>query len=90
MGRQNKINPRRIPVSKADIDKAKNKAADEAIERAWSIFFTVLRDKEGYDLEGLQRVWNHVINLSDSVVKGYASIADLKHILKIEEGVNIV
>lgn len=90
MAKQKKVNPNRIPVSKADINKAKNKATDEAIERTWSIFFTVLRDKEGYDLEGLQRVWNHVMNLSDSVVKGYASIADLKHVLKTEEGVNLV
>ena len=90
MAKQKKVNPNRIPVSKADINKAKNKATDEAIERAWSIFFTVLRDKEGYDLEGLQRVWNHVMNLSDSVVKGYATIADLKYILKTEEGVNLI
>jgi hypothetical protein len=90
VGRQSKVNPRRIPVSKADIDKAKDKAVDEALERAWSIIFTVLRDKEGYNLEGLLRVWNHVMNLSDSVVKGYVTIADLKHILKIEEGANII
>ena len=84
-----KVNPKRIPVSQADINKAKNKATDEAIEKTWSMFFTVLRDKEGYDLEGLQRVWNHVMDLSDSIVKGYVTIQDLKHVLKIEEGVNL-
>ena len=81
-----KPNPNKIPVSKADINRAKIKARDEAIALVWSIFFTVLQDKEGYDIEGLQRVWNHCENLSDSIAKGYCTVADLRTILKEESG----
>lgn len=82
-----KVNPRRAPATKADVLKAKREAEDRALETAWSIFFSVLRDKEGYDLDGLKRVWKEVEDLSDSIAKGYCSISDLRDVLKQEEGV---
>jgi hypothetical protein len=72
-----KVNPRRRPATQADVIKAKRQAQEEAVKLAWSILFTVLRDKEGYDLEGLQRVWQEVDELSESIVKGYCTVADL-------------
>lgn len=81
-----KPNPNKVPVSQADIKRAKVKARDEAIELVWSIFFTVLQDKEGYDLDGLKRVWNHCENLADSIANGYCTVADLRTILKEESG----
>ena len=65
-----KVNPRRRPATQADVQRAKQKGQEEAIKLAWSILFTVLRDKEGYDLEDLQRVWKEVDDLSDSIAKG--------------------
>lgn len=89
MSKKRKVNPRRIPVSKADIDKAKSETVNEAVETAMALMFTVLRDKEGYDLEGLRRVYGHINDLSDSVANGYVTIPDLKYVLKTEAGVNI-
>lgn len=85
-----KLNPCRRPASQADVLKAKKQAQEEAVMLAWSIMFTVLRDKEGYDLENLQRVWKEVEDLSDSIVKGYCTAADLRDVLKQEIGANIV
>ena len=85
-----KTNPRKQPASMADVKRAKNEAQHKALTMAWSIFFTVLRDKEGYDLEGLQRVWGYVDDLSDSIAKGYCTVGDLREILKLEEGVRLV
>lgn len=87
MTKKKKVNPRKKPVTQADLNKAKNAAISEAIEMTWAIFFNVLRDKEGYTTEDLQRVWGEVNNLSDSIVQGYVNVADLKYILKQEEGV---
>lgn len=84
-----KTNPRRRPATQADVNKAKTQAQEQAVRLAWSIFFTVLRDKEGYDLEGMQRVWGHVNDLSDSISKGYCTVADLRTILKEEAGAEI-
>ncbi len=79
-----KINPRRRPVSQADVEKAKREAQSQAINYAWAIFFTVMRDKEGYGKERLRRVWDAVNALSDSIAKGYVNVNDLIHTLKVE------
>lgn len=81
-----RTNPRRIPATRADIDRAKTEAVREAIKLVWSIFFTVLRDKEGYDLDGLRRVWEEAEDLSDSISKGYCTASDLRDVLKQEIG----
>ena len=84
-----KVNPRRRPATQADVQRAKQKGQEEAVKLAWSILFTVLRDKEGYDLDGLQRVWKEVDDLSDSIAKGYCTVTDLRDVLKQEIGANI-
>ena len=85
-----KINPRRRPATQADVDRAKRQATEDAVKLAWSILFTVLADKEGYDLESLRRVWKEVDNLADSSVKGYCTVSDRRDILKQEVGAKIV
>lgn len=85
--RKRKTNPRRQPVTMAEVKRAKTDAEDRALRAAWSIFFTVLRDKEGHTLDDLRRVWGEVEDLSDSIAKGYCTVSDLREILKLEEGV---
>ena len=82
-----KVNPRRQPATMADLKRAKEKAEEKSLETAWSIFFTVLRDKEGFRLDDLRRVWVEVEDLSDSIVKGYCTVSDLRGVLRLEEGV---
>lgn len=82
-----KTNPRRCPATQADVEKAKKQAQTIAINYAWAIFFSVLRDKEGYGKERLKRVWNGVNELSDSIAKGYVNIKDLMRALEDEAGI---
>lgn len=84
-----KINPRRRPASQADVEKAKREAQSQAINYAWAIFFTVMRDKEGYGKERLRRVWDAVNELSDSISKGYVNIKDLMRVLESEANIVI-
>ena len=79
-----KVNPRRTPVSAAV---AEARARKEATVKAWAIMFTVLRDKEGYDVDGLKRVLDEVENISDSIVKGYIRVDDLIKALQDEAGI---
>lgn len=73
----------------ADVEKAKKNAADQAVSFAWAIFFTVMRDKEGYGTRvRLPRLWKRVQDLCDSVTKGYVSIADLKEELR-KDGIEL-
>ena len=84
-----KINPRRRPATEADVRKAKDAAVSIAIDAAWAIFFTVLRDKEGMENNQLRRIWDCVNDLSDSIAQGYVSVNDLMMTLKEEAGLMI-
>lgn len=81
-----KTNPRRTPLSPEAREAIARK---QAIETAWAIFFTVLRDKEGYDVDGLQRVWKSVESLSDSIAKGYVNAKELAKVLEEEAGIDL-
>lgn len=48
------------------------------------IFFTVLLDKFAASKDDLQRVWDEVNRLSDSVKQKYVSLNDLKAVLRDE------
>ena len=84
MKKPNKTNPRRRPATQADVNRAKDDAITETVRFCMVIFFTVLLDKEQADKEILNRVWNEVNSLSDSVKQKYVSLADLKSVLRDE------
>lgn len=74
-----------------DVDtiKLKKESVDEAVTIAWAIFFSVMRDKEGYGKIRLQRLWQRIGDLSDSIKKGYVKIDDLIETLYVESGLNL-
>lgn len=83
--RRTKVNPHRKPATQADV----NRAESEAVASAMAIFFTVLRDKERYTVEDLQRVWKEVEYLSDSISNGFVKLSDLTQALKDEANINL-
>ena len=82
-----KTNPNRVPMTLASVQKAKKEATDEAAGSVMAIFFTVLRDKEGYTTEDLQRVWAYVEALCQEIGERRVSLADLKTVLWEEAGI---
>lgn len=88
--KKQRVNPNRRPATVADVQRAKRDAQDEVIKMTWSIFFTVMRDKEGYGVKRLQRLWGEVNELSDSIANGYVSVTDLRKALMEEAGINLV
>lgn len=86
---KNKTNPRRLPVSQADLNKAKDIAMTSAIQASYAIIFTVLRDKHDWDIEQLKAIWQEINELSDSLAKGYVKIKDLLWVLDKEAGIVI-
>lgn len=77
MAKKKRVNPRRKPATQADVEKAKRQAQTHAINMVWAVFFTALRDKEGFGYTRLRRVWDEVNYISDSVSKGYVKLDDL-------------
>lgn len=84
-----KTNPRRIPRTDADVERARAEGLRIGQEYATVIYLTVLYDKEFATSEIMQRVGREVNELADSIVKGYVTIADLKNTLKEEYGVEV-
>lgn len=84
-----KVNPRRIPISRADVDREVKKVCTIAIQQCMAIIFNVLVDKHNYSVEQLQELWNEVNYLSDSIDKGYVNVSDILYMLKQEYGINI-
>lgn len=54
-----------------------------------TIFFSVLCDKHGATDAELRRFWDEVNYLSESIVQGYVSLADLRHTLRTEREIEI-
>ena len=84
-----KVNPRHCPASQADVNRAAQRATNDALAASAAIFLTVLCDKESADAEVVQRVWEEMQALSQSIIDGYVSVADLKDALSNEYGVDI-
>lgn len=62
---------------------------DGAITRSMAIFLTVLLDKEGYDQDGLKRVWSEVNDLSLGITGKYVNVDDLIGVLRDEYGISV-
>lgn len=55
-----KKNPHRIPATRADVDKARRIAKEEAADAAIAIMVTALIDKLGWTTEQVLELWGHV------------------------------
>lgn len=89
MSQKRKPNPRYRPATQADVKKAARAAQETALHTAFAIFFTVLHDKEGWGVKRMARLWAHVNDLSDSVSRGYVTVADLEKVLTEEVGITL-
>lgn len=84
-----KTNPRRRPATMQDVERAKRAAQEEAVTSAMAIFFTALCDKGHAGPERLRRIWRDVNELSDSIIKGYVNVSDLRNTLKQDYGIEV-
>lgn len=85
---KNKKNPAR-QLRESDIRKIKKQTTDDAIKYALVIFFSVMRDNEGYGVKRLKRVYDGINYLSDSISKGYVKIDDLERVLWEEANIKM-
>ena len=76
-----------LQIRESDIKKIKRETMSKAIDYATIIFLNVMRDSEGYGKHRLQRVYDAINDLSDSIAKGYCSLYDLEKVLKDEANI---
>lgn len=85
----NKVNPRRRPATMVDVNRAVAQATNDALTASAAIFLTILCDKENADAEIVQRVWQEMQELSQSIIDGYVSVSDLRDTLRKEYNINV-
>lgn len=75
-----KKNPRSIPKTQADVDKAFARGVNAGVRNASAIFLTVLCDKfNGGD--HIREVWTEIQKLAEEVAERRVSVTDLERVL---------
>lgn len=83
-----KTNPRRHPATEADCKKAWERGVLDGVSNACAILLTVLADKfDGGDY--IPDIWAEVNKLSEEIKERRVSVADLRHTLLEEYGINV-
>jgi len=85
-----KVNPRRKPVSEADLNRAKSSASEQALKLAIAIFLTVLKDRFDFDNDQICEAWEAMDKLSEEVVERRINAWDLVTVLKEEYGIDLL
>ena len=81
-----RVNPKRIPRTQADVDKAYDKGLTDGMICGLTVMLYVLHDKFGATDEQLKEfsdAFNYVI---DSMQRGYVTETDLRVVVKEEYG----
>lgn len=83
-----KVNPKKIPATQADVDRAWKKGVLDGVGNASAIFLTVMVDKfNGADY--VRDVWLEINKLSEEIAERRVSVADLRRVLLDEYGVQV-
>lgn len=77
-----RINPRRVPRTQADVDKAYNDGIVEGLNRGIDLMLYVLIDKHDAPMDDLQQLAGELNHAAQCVAGGYVTWADIRQILK--------
>lgn len=85
-----KINPRRIPRTQADVERAFRDGETRGIHFMLTLVLFILLDKhEEVPEEDVKQLSEDVHNYCDSINRGYLSFADIVRTLKEEHGLEV-
>ena len=77
-----KTNPRNIPKSQADVDKAYERGKTDGAKSSIIIMMYALKDKFGASDEQLTEFFEAITYIIDSINKGYVKEKDLVSVIK--------
>lgn len=78
-----------VHLKQSDVKRMKENATNEGLKGALILFFTVMRDKEGYGIKRLKRIFDETTDLADSLKKGYVKMEDLENALMQEANIEL-
>ena len=78
-----------VHLKQSDVKRMKEDARNAGLKYAILLFFTVMRDKEGYGIKRLKRIYEEATELADSINKGYVKWKDLEKVLEEEADITL-
>lgn len=86
----NTSNPRKIPRTQADVEKAYKRGMNDGLQGALTIMLYTLKDKFGSDDADLKEFADAFNYTVDGINKGYVSEKDLQSVIRDEYGTMVV
>lgn len=87
--KKKKVNPRRVPATQADIERAKNQATSDAIRRIVYLMLYILIDKHEAPKEDIHQLAEEVNYYADSITNGYITWKDVERVVRDEYEVKL-
>lgn len=79
-----KVNPRRRPVSQADVEKAKKEGTRAAMRQLLYLMLYILIDKHDAPMEDIQQLAQEVNYYSESISEGRVTWKDIERVVRDE------
>lgn len=86
---KSKKNPRRLPCTQADVDKARSEGRYEGYNGLLSIFLWVMMEDFGFSDEDLQKIQERILYYCLVIKDGRLKLNDILSALKEEHGITI-
>jgi hypothetical protein len=83
-----KVNPRNIPRTQADVDRAREEGIVTGVNYACAMFMNVLLDKFNAQ-DHVVDIWHHMTKLSEEVKEGRVKIPEIIKMLKDEYDIEL-
>lgn len=84
-----KTNPRKIPRTQADVERAENQGRMFGAEFMANMTLWILIDKHGAPDEDVMQFRDEIMDLCDSINRGYVSYPDIRRALREEHGLEV-
>lgn len=81
--------PAGLPKTRAELEHIKTEANNEGAAHALEILLYVLVDKFGWETDELIRLMNSVASQAQAVSTGYATIHDIRKVLREEYQIEV-
>ena len=88
MGKSKK-NPRRLPCSQADVDKARSEGRYEGFNGLLTIFLWVVAECFGFKTDDLHKLRDRILYYCQEIKDGRLGLFDIMSALKEEHGLTI-
>lgn len=84
-----KLNPRRRPVTGADVERAKREATTDAIRRTIYLMLYILIDKHDAPKSDIKQFAEEINYYAESIQEGRITWKDLEHVVREEYDVEL-